>query len=97
LPAPSRRYSHCANRRSINSPFERRVRLLPGRFEVPPGAGRVAGAAVELAERGVEQVIAPQGRVPAGLVQGWVSTGSFVFTGTGGDWWVDESGRVGPT
>src|SRR5262249_47849605 len=48
---------------------EGRVRFLPGRFEVPPGPLRVAGAAVEFAERRIEQVIVPQGRVPAGLVQ----------------------------
>ena len=34
-----------------------------------PGASHIAGAAVEFAERGVEQVIMPQRRIPAGFVQ----------------------------
>ena len=46
-----------------------RAGFLPSRFEVPAGAGEVAGAAVELAERGIEQVIMPQRRVLAGFVQ----------------------------
>ena len=46
-----------------------RTGLPPGRFEVLPGAVKVAGAPVELAERGVEQVIVPQGGILAGFVQ----------------------------
>ena len=45
------------------------VGFLPRRFEVLPGASEVAGATVEFAERGVEQVIMTQGRVVAGFVQ----------------------------
>src|SRR5262249_17608853 len=44
-------------------------RFLSGRFGVLPGAGHVAGAPVYPAGRRVEQVIVPQGRVLARLVQ----------------------------
>src|SRR5262245_47188760 len=49
--------------------IEGRSRFLAGRFEVLPGPGQVAGAAVEVAECRIEQVIVPQGRILAGLVQ----------------------------
>jgi uncharacterized protein (TIGR02996 family) len=32
-----------------------------------------------------------------GSLHDWISTGSFVFTGNGGDWWVDGSGHVTST
>src|SRR5262249_48842373 len=44
-------------------------RFLPGRFEVLPGPGQVAGAAVEVAERRVEQEIVPQRRILGGRLQ----------------------------
>jgi hypothetical protein len=49
--------------------IERGSGFLPGRFEVLPGAGQVAGAAVEVAEGRVVQVIVPQRRIPACLLQ----------------------------
>src|SRR5262249_35413367 len=45
-------------------------RFAPGRLKVLPSADRFAGTTVQLAERGVEQVIVPQCRVAAGFVQG---------------------------
>src|SRR5215472_469328 len=40
--------------------LEGRVRFQSGGFEMPAGAAHIAGAAVELAERGVEEGIVPQ-------------------------------------
>src|SRR6516162_2686409 len=49
--------------------IEGRARFLPSRFELLPGAGQVAGAAVEFAESGVKQVVVPQCWVLASFVE----------------------------
>jgi hypothetical protein len=38
-------------------------------FEMLSGADKVPGAAVELAQRGVEEIVAPQRRISSGFVQ----------------------------